>query len=92
MRNVYTGGLKDGNGILTYFNIKIQNKECKSKENYGFYCKIKYVKKINNEKYRYYGNNHHQLVKSFKRGLMQIEIQQTHSVPPKVKWKDMNIS
>jgi hypothetical protein len=45
LRNVYTGGLKDGNGILTYFNIKIQNKECKSKENYGFYCKIKYVKR-----------------------------------------------
>jgi hypothetical protein len=46
------------------------------------------LKEINNEKYRYYGNNHHQLVKSFKRGLMQIEIQQTQPVvPPKVKGK-----
>ena len=46
------------------------------------------LKEINNGKYRYYGNNHHQLVKSFKRGLMQIEIQQTqHVVHPKVKGK-----
>ena len=29
------------------------------------------LKEINNGKYRYYGNNQHQLVKSFKRGLMQ---------------------
>jgi hypothetical protein len=55
-------------------------------------CSSKSKGEINNGRYQCFEDNYHRLVKSFKRGLMQIEIQQTHSVPPKVKWKDMNIS